>query len=158
LTVSPWLGADRVNGELLATPWIGLGIYAAVRAVESPRTWWAVATGAAIAGAVLTKQNHVDAAVFAVVLLIATVATGRLRPAAALRLAGGALLGAVAVVALVVRAARPRGTAPADLFDALFSFRLRAAEAMSDDPEGAKSARQTEMLARSIGGGQLVLV
>ncbi|GAA3525179.1 hypothetical protein AFL01nite_13990 [Aeromicrobium flavum] len=157
LTVSPWLGADRVNGELLATPWIALGIYAAIRAVETPRLGWGVATGAAIAGAVLTKQNHADAAVFAVVLLAAGAATGRVRPVVALRLASGALLGGLLVVAVVLLAAWTRGTAPADLFDALVSFRLRAADVMAADPEGAKTHRQTEMLLRALVGGQLVL-
>ncbi|MBC9225092.1 hypothetical protein GL325_02015 [Aeromicrobium sp. 636] len=158
LTVSPWVGADRVNGELLAAPWLAVGVYAAIRAVETPTARWGVATGAAVAGAVLTKQNHGDAAVFAVVLLAGCLMTGRLQPAAALRLAASALLGALALTAVVVLAAWTRGTTPGELFDALFAFRLRAAEVMGADPEGARDGRRDEVLRRAVLGGQVLLV
>jgi len=158
LTVSPWLGADRVNGELFAAPWLAVGVYTAVRAVETPTLRWAVATGAAIAGAVLTKQNHGDAAVFAVVLLVGCLVTGRVRPRAALRLAAGALAGAALLASVVVLGAWTRGTAPGELFDALFTFRLRAAEVLASDPEGARVGRRNELLRRSAASGQALLV
>ncbi|SKB10253.1 ArnT family glycosyltransferase [Aeromicrobium choanae] len=158
LTVSPWLGAERVNGELLAAPWIAGGLYAAIRAVQERRGRWALATGAAIAGAVLTKQNHADAAVFAVVLLVLSVAAGSLRTGEALGLAAGALGGAVLVTVVVVGAAWLRGTDPVGLFDALFAFRVRAADVMAAAPPGAQDGRQAELLGRAALGGQLILV
>ncbi|MCL3837118.1 glycosyltransferase family 39 protein [Aeromicrobium duanguangcaii] len=158
LTVSPWLGADRVNAELFAAPWLALGVYAAIRAVQTPTARWGLATGAAIAGAVLTKQNHADAAVFAVVLLIGCLVTCRLQPAAAARLAAGALGGAALVSLVVVLAAWTRGTAPGELFDALFSFRLRAAEVLASDPEGARVGRRNGVLRRWAISGHMLLV
>lgn len=158
LAVSPWLGAERVNGELLAAPWIAAGIYAAVRAVQEPGPRWALATGAALAGAVLTKQNHADGAVFALVLLVLTVTAGGLRASEAVRLAAWALAGAVLLAVTAVLAAWARGTDPVQLFDALFAFRLRAADVMANEPPGATGGRPAELLGRAALGGQLILV
>ncbi|MFS0885384.1 ArnT family glycosyltransferase [Aeromicrobium sp. 179-A 4D2 NHS] len=158
LTVSPWLGADRVNAELLAAPWIAAGVYAAVRAVEGER-WspWALLCGAAVTGAVATKQNMVDAGVFLVVLLIAMVVSGRMPVRAALRHVALAAAGAVVLAVLLLGWAWTRGTPPPDLLDALFAFRVRAAEVMSAWPSPSAEERRDELVGRAGLSGLVVL-
>lgn len=158
LTVSPWLGADRVNAELLAAPWLAVGVYAAVRAVEHGSLRWSVLTGVAGMGAVMTKQNHADAAVFAVVLLVASVIARDVPARRALAMAGVAAAGALALAAALLLWAWARGTDPAALGDALFAFRLRADEVMATDRSDSANGRQYELLGRSLVSGQLLLV
>lgn len=158
LTVSPWLGADRVNAELLATPWIAVAVYAAVRTVEAGSLRWAALTGATAMAAVLTKQNHADAAVFALVLLIASVVTGAIPRRRAVAIVGVTAAGAAAVTILLFGWAWLRGTPPTDLADALFGFRLRADEAMTADRPDTVDARRWELLGRSLVSGQLILL
>ncbi len=159
LTVSPWLGGDRVNAELLATPWIAVGLYAAVRAVETPARWrWALLTGAGATAALLTKQNHADAAVFAVALLIASVVAGRMDGRAAWRSAALAALGAAVVTVIILGVAWIRGTGPGALVDALFVFRVRAGEVLAAQPDVGIHERSHELLTRSLIGGLAVLV
>lgn len=158
LTVSPWLGADRVNAELLAAPWLAVGVYVAVRAVERGSLPWSVLTGAAGAAAVMTKQNHADAAVFAIVLLAASVIAKDVPARRALAMTGAAAAGALVVVASLLLWAWVRGTDPAGLTDALFAFRLRADAVMATDRSDSADGRQYELLGRSLGSGQLLLV
>lgn len=159
LMVSPWLGADRVNAELLATPWLASGVYAGVRAVESPtRFRWALLAGASVTAAVATKQNLVDAAVFLLVLVLASVATGSLPARAALRLGALATAGAATVTVVLLGWAWSRGTVPTDLFDALYAFRVRAAETMAAWPSPGTDDRRDELLQRTAVSGQLALV
>lgn len=159
LTASPWLGTERVNAEILATPWIALGVYAAVRAVEEPRLLrWPAVVGAATLAAVATKQNLADAGIFLVALLGASVVARSLSFRAAVRIAVVAALGAVAAALLLVLWAWARGTTPADLFDALFAFRLRAADVLSATPTSGSLDRRTEVWARSVLTGHVILV
>ncbi|MET1133841.1 MAG: glycosyltransferase family 39 protein [Aeromicrobium sp.] len=157
LTVSPWLGADRVNAELLAAPWTAVGLLAMISAAKEPAGRWPAIAGAAAAAALMTKQNQADVAVFALVLLLASVLGGRLRTGEAWRVAVGGLLGALTLTALVVLAAWARGTDPLALADALYAFRLRADEVLALDPGSGESDRRSELLVRCAVAGQLVL-
>lgn len=159
LTVSPWLGAERVNAELLAAPWIALGVYGGVRAVEDPRVRrWSALVGAATVGGIATKQNHADAGVFLVALVGASLVAGALTRRAAVRVLGIAVLGALTTAAALLLWAWARGSAPADVLDALFAFRLRAAEVMSLTPSSTAPQRRGEVWARSVITGQAILV
>lgn len=159
LTVSPWLGADRVNAELLAAPWLALGVYAAVRAVETPRHLrWSVLAGVAAVAAIATKQNHADAGVFLLALVGASLVTRSLSVRSALRIVGVALAGALATVLGVLLWGWLRGTVPTDLFDALFTFRLRAAELMDAAPTQSGRERRTRLLLRAVFSGQVLLL
>jgi len=159
LTASPWLGADRVNGELLAAPWVAATAYAAVRAVESPhRARWALLAGACVVGAVGTKQNHVEGGVLLVSLVVASALASRLSWRAASRVLVLAAAGALVALLTVVGWAWARGTAPADLFDAVVSFRIRAAEVLSSEPSKGALERRWELLGRAALAGQLLLV
>lgn len=158
LTVSPWLGADRVNAELLAAPWIALGVHASVRAVQGADPRWAVLAGATVAAAVATKQNLVDGGVFLLALLVVSVVVGELRARTAWRFVAAAAVGAVGLAILLLGWAWLRGTAPGDLLDALFAFRVRAAEAMAAAPSPSAQDRRWEVLTRSVASGQLVLL
>lgn len=159
LTVSPWLGADRVNAELLAAPWLALGVYATVRAVEEPRGWrWSVLAGAAIVAAIATKQNHADAGVFLVALVGASLVAKSLSVRSALRIVGIATAGALATVAVLLLWGWARGTHPTDLFDALFAFRMRAAELMEAAPTKSGQERRTRLLLRAVFSGQVLFI
>lgn len=74
LLVAPQLGAREVNGELLAAPFVALGIWALVGVVGARHTTAAarraVAAGMAATGALLVRQNIVDVFVFAAVMAI----------------------------------------------------------------------------------------
>jgi len=159
LTTSPWLGADRVNGELLAAPWVAATVLAGVRAVEEPaRARWALAAGAFVVGAVATKQNHVEGGVFLVALLLASALGRTISWRTAGRLLALAVAGAVAALTVVVLWAWVRGTHPADLFDAVVTFRIRAAEVLSSTPSKGALQRRWELLGRAMVAGQLLMV
>lgn len=159
LLANPWLGVDHVNGELLAAPWTALGCYAAVRALEPDRIdpRWGWLSGAAVAMSVFTKQNLVDALVFAVVYAVVAVVRREIGPrdaAAVLVRVGGGL---ITLTAIVVALAALRGTGPSDLFDALFPFRVHAADVIAShhpDP----GARAEGLLQRAVGAGLVALV
>jgi hypothetical protein len=130
LLVSPIVGATPVNGELLAAPFIAVGVWLAVAAVgDSGRHrsgWEAAGSGACAAAAVLVKQNMLDVAVFAVVLALVAHHVEPLRRIVLLRLAGWFAGGGVAGGAMVLGAAMLSGTSPGSVLFAMYPFRWRA--------------------------------
>ena len=66
--VTPLLGAQEVNGELLSAPFVALGILAGGRgdphSKDVRHAAWTCAAGAAAVGAMLVKQNIADVMVF----------------------------------------------------------------------------------------------
>lgn len=131
LLVSPWIGAFEVNGELLAAPFVALGIGAAVAAVRhhERRPWWASVAGASGTCAVLVKQNIGDVVVFCVVLAAASLLHGDLRRREVGRILGWWLAGVAATVAVVAWWTVRHGTSLPGVWDAMYPFRLRAARA-----------------------------
>ena len=77
----------------------------------------------------LVKQSMVDVFVVAAVLLFTSGAARRKLP--------GLLAGALVTVAVVVAAAWARGTVPADLWDAVVTFRVDAARELAGDSGNA---------------------
>jgi hypothetical protein len=130
---TPLFGGSVVNGELLGLPFVVAGMAAYVAAAASPSARRAlvlsVCAGAAGAIGVLVKQSLVDVFVLAAVLALTSGAARRRLP--------GVLTGALVATALVVAAAWPRGSAPADLWDAVVTFRFDAARELADDSGNA---------------------
>ena len=126
---TPLFGGTVVNGELLGLPFLIVGILAYVAAAASRHQvrgfLFSLAAGAAGALGALVKQSLVDVFLVAVVLLFTSGAARRKFP--------GLLAGALITTAVVVAAAWARGTVPADLWDAVVTFRLDAARELAGD-------------------------
>lgn len=156
LLSSPLLGMPAANGELLAAPFVLLGVLGLVAAVtaraESRALLLATAAGAAGACAALVKQNMVDVFVLAVVLV--PLAGGGVR-----RVAGRLLalaVGAAAVLTLVLAASATRGTSPVDLWDAVVVFRLDAMSVIGQSASPATSYRMTLVALAFLASGAAV--
>jgi hypothetical protein len=126
---TPLLGGTAVNGELLGLPFLVVGILSFVAAAASRHQKrgfaLSLAAGAAGAAGVMVKQSLVDVFVVVLVLLFTSGAARRKLP--------GLLLGALLTTAVVVAAAWARGTVPADLWDAVVTFRIDAARELAVD-------------------------
>jgi hypothetical protein len=133
---TPLFGGTVVDGELLALPFLVGGTAAYVAAAASRHrvrgTALAVLAGAAGAVGMLIKQSQVDVFALVLALLFTSRAARRRLPAF--------VVGALVAGGLVVVAAAARGTAPADLWDAVVTFRLDAARELAGD-SGAASRR-----------------
>ena len=101
LATTPVLLAHEADGEIFAAPLVMLSVALTLAAVRrTGRTSFLLATGAGLAAgaAVMTKQNFVDAVVFAVVLLAAALWQRQLSWRDAARVAGGGALGGAMTV------------------------------------------------------------
>jgi hypothetical protein len=138
---TPLFGGSVVNGEVLGLPFLITGILAFVAATASRHQVrgfaLSLAAGAAGAVAVLVKQSLLDVFVVAVALLFTSRAARSKLP--------GLLAGALIATAAVVAVAWARGTVPADLWNAVVTFRLDAARELADD-NGNASVRLSGML------------
>jgi hypothetical protein len=146
----PLFGVRQVDGELLAVPFVLGGLLVGLRA--SARGSWPgwVAAGLLGACAVLVKQNFVDVFVFGMVLLVGR----RSRWGQLGALVAGGLGGLVAGCAL----AAIRGTSPADLWDALVVFRLRADGLIGTSADTATSERFGHVLLALLASGAVFVV
>ncbi len=126
---TPLFGGTVVNGELLGLPFLVAGILAYVAAAASRHQvrgfLLSLAAGAAGALGALVKQSLVDVFVVAVILLFTSGAARRKFP--------GLLAGALSTTAVVVAAAWALGTVPADLWEAVVTFRVDAARELAGD-------------------------
>jgi hypothetical protein len=136
---SVMLQAERLNGELAAALFVTVSVGAFLRAVRlsvSPtRTFvWGALAGVGAAAAVLTKQNFVDAFVFAWVLTTVALATrsNRLvyRPTRVLLAGAGLVAGAAVPAAAAVVWASGHGGVGALLY-ATVGFRADASAVMA---------------------------
>ncbi len=147
----PLFGTAEVNGELISVAAI-LGSMAiglsTTRPASAGRAGRLGTAGALAATAVLVKQNQVDAFIF----LAGLVAVCGLHATAGLRLrqvgrdVSALVLGAVAMVAVVLAMAALRGTSPLDLWDAVVTFRLDAAAAIRSSASPATGHRLWRLL------------
>lgn len=145
LLANPLAGAQQVDGELLAAPFVALGLACTLRALtgESRRaTGFALLGGVAAAGAVLVKQNMLDVFVFAALLLLTS---GRHRQLPVRSFMGFFALGAMLATTLVLACAAARGTPPLEVFKAMYLFRLEAAPVVASQPRAALLARLVEL-------------
>ena len=161
LLVSPLIGSQEVNGELLASPFVAIGIAAlveAARAGSSRRAFvLAVVGGAAGFGAILVKQNIADAVVFGVVFLLAGTISGQLPTSSARRILMGATSGAGAVLAVVAAWTMVHRTSLVGVFDAMYPFRLAAARVVAAGGSQYAAARGGHIAAAWLTSGLAVL-
>lgn len=158
--VSPLFGATEVNGELIAVPLVLLGVVlvlAAARADDARvRAASLFAAGAAGAAAALVKQNELD-----VLVILAVGAVTLLRSqgvSSPWRDLGTGAAGATSLTVAVLGHALSRGTGPADLWTAVVTFRLDAAEVIHASASSATGDRLHHvLLAFGVSGAPLIL-
>lgn len=156
--VNPLFGVLQINGELIATPLVLAGIVTALesrRADARTRPAWLLLTGALGAAAVLVKQSELDVAVLVVVGSLTFLRRGS-RPAwGALLLAA---VGALGLTTVVLGHAASRGTGPMDLFEAVVTFRISAADVIHASATSATTDRlRTLLLVLLLTGAPLIL-
>jgi hypothetical protein len=138
LLVSPLYGSIDVNGELLAVPFVALGLRAAVEAVMADDRLIArgaalVAGGSAVA-ALLVKQNVADVLVFTAVCWLLAWRQRRLTGRDLRDLIGLAALGSMLSYAVVMLSAMAHGTSPVEVYQATYPFRVQAAKVIAASP------------------------
>ena len=156
--ITPVLQAQEADGEILAAPFVMLGIALTLAAVRRRSTWLAVAAGLAAGSAVLVKQNFGDVVVFAGVLLVASVWQRRLPLRAAVRVAAGGVAGgalSLAPTAVYVVWSRVGFTVA---WTALFGFRGTALDVIEDHSLHAPMTRAVGLVGLSLLSGVLPLL
>ncbi len=163
LCLSPLLGGYAVNGEILAAPFIVGGLLMAVAALHAHNH----ATAAGFAGlaavfavcSVLIKQNLADVAVFAFVAYVAAWILTEITRQRFLVLVAGSMAGALASVSVASAWTTRHGTPLDGVFDAMYPFRLRAAEVIArTDSTGAAENLSGLLGATVISGIGVLLV
>lgn len=150
-----WFGVPRTNGEMLAGAFVAWGFALTVQALLRPgRLSWAWGAGAGVlAGcALLVKQTVADGLVFALVMAIAVGWKPCHRPVA-VRVVTAGVAGTLLTVGLGIAAAATRGTSPAELYDALVTFRADAGEVIRTSASDATTDRLVVLLATWVAGG-----
>src|SRR4051794_5272006 len=159
MLVSPLMGSLEVNGELLAAPFVAAGIAAIV---ESARCHGrcrslvlAASAGAAGVSAMLVKQNIVDVLVFGAVFLLAGARRGTL--VGAVQKAAAAIAGGVALAGLAAAWTWAHGTSLRGVFDAMYPFRLQAAQVVAGGGSRYASERSITLLTAFVTSGAALL-
>lgn len=167
LFVSPQLGTVQVNGELLAAPFVVWSIALWLRAVtaagpgEPPRNRTrAAAFGAGVlaCSALLVKQNMADPLVFGAVAGLVAWRTGAVRAGDLRRAAAYVAGGFVSALVVVGTWTAIRGASLTGVFDAMYPFRLRAAEVLATLPDQGQTHRAGIFLTTCVTSGILLLV
>jgi hypothetical protein len=162
LLVSPMYGAVDVNGELLAAPFIALGIRAAVETFETEDLFRsrvaALTAGAAAVAALLIKQNMADVVVFTAICWVVARHQRRLpfRDLADRVLLAGA--GFVSGYAVEMLWAMAHGSSPGDIYQATYPFRITAARAIAATNTGATGERLGDLVHAFVWSGVPLLV
>jgi Dolichyl-phosphate-mannose-protein mannosyltransferase len=161
LVSTPAMGADQVDGELIAVPLVVLAIALTLRAARAVQLdgafGWACAAGVVAASAVLVKQNFVEAYAFAAVLLGASVFQRRASGRSAGVIVTGGLIGSAIPVTLTLLWAHAAGFDAARLWSDLVGFRLLALDTLADAPE-PWAERGLTLLGLGVASGALVIV
>ncbi len=162
LLVSPLMGTDEVNGELLAAPFVATGILLAVVALTGETTrsrmWSSAGAGACGAAALLVKQNMVEVFVFGLVAWLVSYRTERMNGRQLAQCAIGAALGAVGAVAVVAVWTAHLGTDLRGVFDAMYAFRLKAAQVVAPTDVASATGRLLVLvISWLLAGGPVVL-
>jgi hypothetical protein len=161
LLSSPLFDTREVNGELLAVPFVLLGVLGVVRCVQGVdgrrSLAWGLLGGASGLAAACVKQNVVDVFVFtgALAIVLALSRPGR----AHLRSLWSVCVGAFVALAAMVAIAVMRGTSLSELGYALIGFRLDAAAAIHASATSATPVRLRTLLgALAISGAPLIAI
>jgi hypothetical protein len=158
LTTNPLIDPVAVKGEILALPWLVLGIVAALRALRRRSVAWAVLAGLAAATATGFKQNLTGGLVFGGVLLLAAWATHEIHRWDVARLGAGAVVGAAVPVGGTVLWAHLEGVRLTTLSYAVLGFRTDATEALSRGDSSAPLERALLLAGIAVGAGLLLIV
>ncbi|MFI5625076.1 hypothetical protein ACIA03_16550 [Nocardioides sp. NPDC051685] len=158
LLSSPLLGMPGVNGELLALPFVLLGLVCAVAAMRGSWGWRTAALAAGVGAcgmaAALMKQNVIDVFVFTLVLLAVShrqVPRWRGRAAAV-------VVGAALPLSTVILTAWAQGTSAPGLWDAVVVFRTHASEMIDASASSATAVRGALLVAAFLGSGAAVML
>ncbi|TNM38715.1 hypothetical protein FHP29_15420 [Nocardioides albidus] len=159
LLSSPLLGMPATNGEILAAPFILLGVLCLITALAEPvggrGLVLAAAAGSAGMAAALVKQNMVD--VFVLALILIPLSAGQVPQLGRRVLALGA--GAVGTLTVVLASAATRGTSPVALWDAVVVFRIRAGAVIGSEASPATDHRMALVaLAFVVSGAAITLL
>lgn len=151
-----------VNAEVPAIAFTALSIWCCIEALcarhDRHVRWWSYSAGASAAAAVLVKQSHVDALVFACAALAWAVVrrpTGDALHARRVLLRGFA--GFVSVVLLAAAAVELAGPGVQPMVDAVFGFRVDARSVIEASP-GAPDRRALLLLGAAVVSGMLALL
>jgi hypothetical protein len=162
LLVSPLFGAGSVDGELLAVPFLALGIRLAVAALlaDDPLAARGAALGTGLAAvlALLVKQNMADVAVFAVVCWAVAWRTRRMTGRTFADLLALASAGAAVGGAVVLLWATAHGTSPLGVFEATYPFRIKALHVMAAVPGHASDLRLNRLGISALLSGAPLLI
>lgn len=159
LLASPLAGATEVNGEILAAPFIAVGIAGLVGAVttESRRRGVlaaALAGGCAVA-AVLVKQNMLDVYVFGGALGLLTLSS--IGVTRAMRIAAGFLGGSALTAVAMAVWTRAHGTSLRGVWFAMYQFRIEADSVMVAFPSAGAVLRGHALLHDFLASGMVLL-
>jgi hypothetical protein len=162
LCVSPLLGGQSVNGELLSAPLVVGGIAAVLATVdhtsERRSALAAGLAGAATMAALLVKQNMADVAVFAGVVLLLAWRRGDITTPRLIRSIVGCVAGAVLCLGVVAAWTMAQGTSVAGVFDAMYPFRIEAGRVMAASNRQADDARLWLLLLSWVVSGGAVIM
>jgi len=150
LLLSPLYGAIDVDGELLAAPFLALGIRAAIEVFGTEEKLRsrvaALVAGSAAVAALLIKQNMADVVVFAAACWVLAWRTRRLSGRDLLDRILFAGAGFVAGYFLVMLWALAHGSSPDDIYQATYPFRIRAAHLIAEGSSHPAGIRLHKML------------
>jgi hypothetical protein len=160
LLISPRAGAVEVDGELLAAPFIAIGIAAAITMLTAASTRRAL-TAAALTGAcgilaVLVKQNMLDVLVFAGALVLLRIRT--LSPARAAIVTGGALAGALLTTLTTALWTAAHATSLSGVWFAMYRFRIEAAAVIDTDHRAGVALRGRSLLMDIVVSGMVLVI
>lgn len=161
LVVSPLVGAQEADGEIFAVPLVMLAValtLAAVRRTGRGCLLPAFGAGLSAAAALMVKQNFADAFVFAAVLLAVSVGQRRLPARDAAWVAGGGLLGGLAVLLGVLGYVRAAGVGLHWAWYSLVGFRGSALEVITDGSLHAPFDRALGLLGLAVVSGLLPML
>jgi hypothetical protein len=163
LLVSPLVGAEVVDGELLAVPFVALGLRLAVEAAYTDDALAARAaalgTGVAAVLALMVKQNMADVVVFALGCWLVAWRTRRMTTRTCADLLVLACAGAALGYAVVMLWAMAHGTSPLAVYEATYPFRVRAGHVLAAMPHHTAEVRLSRLgLSALLSAGPLVIV
>ncbi len=161
LTASPLFGGAEVNGELLSAPFVVGGVAAAVHALEAKSGRQALRaallTGAAMACALMVKQNMADVGVFAATAGLIAARRGEITRSRLLVLAGGLAAGSALAGGVVAAWTLSHGTSLSGVFYAMYPFRVAASQVLASSTGSQASSRIWTMLIGWVASGAAVV-
>ncbi len=162
LCVSPLMGALEVNGELLAAPFVVVGISAVIRALQERHQGRALLAsglaGGSTVAALLVKQNMADVAVFAVVAALVAWRRGDVSSSRLRRTTAGYVAGVLVTVTVAAGWTLLHGTSLTGVFDAMYPFRLEAGRVIASSSHQHVTARLWLLLGSWMVSGVAVIM